>query len=110
MPGLGRASRVDVFEPPVDGRVQPLALLGVEVVRAVGEHLVEGNELDDLAVGQIGGLVQQKPATSNVCLERPHGAAHLTVSRGVYSFGPRPLGAPQMAWAMTRSRASSTSK
>ena len=60
-----------VGEPPVDGRVQPLAILGVEVVPAVGEHLVEGDELDDLAVGQIGGFVQQKPANSNVGLERP---------------------------------------
>jgi hypothetical protein len=37
--GIGRASRVGVFEPPIDGRVQPLALLGIEVVPAAGEHL-----------------------------------------------------------------------
>jgi hypothetical protein len=42
---------VGVFEPSVDGRVQPLALLGVEVVPAAREQLVQVNELDDLAVG-----------------------------------------------------------
>jgi hypothetical protein len=37
--------------------VQRLALLGVEVVPAARAHIVKGDELDDLAVGQIGGLV-----------------------------------------------------
>ena len=88
--GIGRASRVNVGEPPVDRRVQSLALLGVDVVPSAGEHLVEGDELDDLPVGQIGGFVQQKPATSNVCLERPHGADHLNASRGRWQ--PRRMG------------------
>ena len=58
--GIGRASRTDIFEPPVDERMQPLAPVGVEVVPAVGEQ-----------------LVQQKAATSNVCPECPHRAGHL---------------------------------
>jgi hypothetical protein len=48
------------------------ALLVVEVVAAAGEDLVERHELDDLALGQVGGFVEHEASVVHVGLERLH--------------------------------------
>jgi hypothetical protein len=52
--------------------VQSRPFLVVEIVTAKGEDLVERHELDDVALGQVGGLVEHEPAVVDVSFERLH--------------------------------------
>ncbi len=52
-----------------EGVVQPLPFFLVEVVTAAGEHLVEGHQIDDLAIGQIGRLVDDDAPVLHVRFE-----------------------------------------
>jgi len=52
--------------------MKALAVGGIEVVAASDEHVVDGNELHDLTLGQIRGLVEDQPAVVNVRAKRRH--------------------------------------
>lgn len=55
-----------------EGLVEPLALLGVEVVATVRENIIDRHQLDDFALGEIGGLVEDEASVLHMGSERLH--------------------------------------
>jgi hypothetical protein len=68
---LGVAS-FEIFDPFVDRPVQGCPLFDIQVVAAASKHVIDEHKLDHLALGQIGGLVEQEAAVVDVGFERRH--------------------------------------
>ena len=63
---------LEVLDARFDGAVQGGPLFVIEVVAATSEHLINGHQLDDLAFGQVGGLIEDEPAIVDMGPEGLH--------------------------------------
>jgi hypothetical protein len=71
---------LEVVDALFDGLVQSGSFVIVEVVATGREHVIDGHQLDDLALGQIRGwVVEYEPAILDVGLERLHDDGSLAV-------------------------------
>jgi hypothetical protein len=67
-----RAARSRLRHAATMKSMQALALVIVEVVTAGFESVVGKDQLDELALGQVGGLVEDEPAVANLSLQGIH--------------------------------------
>ncbi len=82
--GLAGLHLLDAFP---QGGMKLGAVLVVEVVAPVGQHFVEGDQLNNLAFGEVRGLIEHEPAVVDVGFERLHRSASVQPS-GHIRHGP----------------------
>jgi len=70
--GADDTARLYVVQAAIDGPVESLAFLGVKVVAPSSENLVHRHELHDLAIGQVGRLVEHDATVRDVSSEGLH--------------------------------------
>lgn len=63
---VDRMSGHDVCQAPVERRMKAFAGLGVEVVASLREHIIQRHQLDDLAFGQLGRLIDDESSVVHV--------------------------------------------
>jgi hypothetical protein len=70
--GIDEVPSLHLLDPLTQSLVKLGPLVVVEVVPAVGEHVVERHQLDHLALGQVGGLVEDETPVVDVGFEGLH--------------------------------------
>ena len=70
--GVDELASLHLLDALSKGLVKLPPLFFVQIVPAPGQHLVNGNEIDNLALGQIGGRVQNESAVVDLGLQGLH--------------------------------------
>lgn len=70
--GVNELACLHLLDALSKGVVKPVPLFFVQIVPATGEHLVDRNEIDNLTLGQVGGLVEDESAVVDLGLQGLH--------------------------------------